>query len=208
MSTPANAPSRRDLEYGRTALSKKWDDLNISPGQVFVFLLSLFVTILAVYIKIEVHEMVNPNVITTEGTFRVFEFSEKISRTEMQLVEFPIFKHKANIVLQKNNLFHLAEHARKYLNDTESVCIHAKYFEAPHDIIITHDLILVDPIYTPMSAKKKFTKVSDPFGKEKEISYPEICEIQYLDGDSLEMKTQQFKGLDALCFFFYVHNKD
>lgn len=197
---------RRDVEYGRTPLLEKWERLNISPSQVKRFLSAIFVTSVAVYIYSFTTRGDDLTVLSLEErTYSPFKYSSKLSTTRLMSAPFPQLNSHINRRLQKSNLFDFAKHAREYLNETNSVCIHAKYFEVPYEIIISQAHIVVNPTFVSMSTNVLHEKVSDPLGSESWISYPEICTLRYLDGESLQMINREFRKFDSLCFHFYLH---
>jgi hypothetical protein len=196
----------RDVEYGRTPLLEKWERLNISPSQVKRFLFAIFVASLSVYIASFTSRIDESTVISLEErTYSPFKYSTKISSARLTSATFPQLHSHINRRLQISNLFEFAKHAREYLNETKSVCIHAKYFEVPYEMIITQAHIIVNPTFVSMSTNVLHEKVSDPLGHESWISYPETCTLRYLDGETLETINRDFRKLDSLCFHFYLH---
>jgi len=208
-----------DIEYGRTSLLEKYtyivNRFNISRKRVvyslFIFTLSFVVlTISHTYQNVtseEIHNGGDAVFSIHERTYKPFTFAETVSKTAVANVDvYPIFSSFINEQMQLRNIASLTSHVRNWLEQTNNLCIHAKYFGVPYDIIILKNLTVINPSIVSIQGTSSIsTRIREHTGKEHWISYPENMLVNYIHGENFKRIEERTSKSISVCIFAYKH---
>jgi len=202
-----------DLEYGRTALLDRWRALKIDKTRVGRTLVCFLLAVVGMTIQVVVQNAKEDVVTGAETVFpiherqyKAFSFSSGISETPLSVEPFPILNSFVNRELQLRNLVTFSQHVRSWLNSTNTLCIHAKYFNVPYDIILYHNMTLINSDIGSVldHTKRSSVHVRDVYGKERWVTYPTSLQVRYTTSE-LTNEDITLYNRQALCLYYYKH---
>lgn len=212
-----------DIEYGRTALLDRWRALKIDRSRVRRTMFAFVVVVIAIIVRVAIRN-VRDDVATNADTvfpiherqYKAFSFtnsviSDKNVLNAMVVDTFPIYRSFVNRELQLRNLATFTSHVRLWLNTTGTVCVHAKYFNVPYQIIVFQNMTAVNAEIPTMEldkSKRSYAHVRSIHGVEHWVTYPNVLPIKYEEHQQLSTVQTFLYGHQALCMYFYNHILD
>ena len=205
---------RIDLEYGSVYLSKNInkaiDFYNTNKKTIFLVLLSFFVISISILIKFSfnnIDRLPNVSYITLdEEPFKPFDVIDTliVKADKISTKQFPIKTSIINIKLQSMNLISVQNKIRRFLQQTNNVCVHARHFSSEYDILVFNNLTIINAEIVGMSEVKKNVKEMNLVGETNYAKRSVMLTINYID-TSLEKKVKyELYGHQAMCFQYYM----
>jgi predicted Holliday junction resolvase-like endonuclease len=204
-----------DVEQGSIRLSDKvrWlvklYDKNKHRLQRIIF--AFVVVTLALIIKFAFHNIddvvASASVITMdEDVYKPFKISEEIivDVGDKTSIYFPIKTSDINWKMQALNIAQATSHILRYIEGVDYVCIHARHFGIPFDIIVFRNLTMVNTVVMGESDENIMRQEVTLAGVKTRNRRPNWIKIKYRD-ESLVEKTTTLWGEQAACFAHYEY---
>lgn len=184
--------SFNDIEYGPIHLSAKMKKIveyyKKNKKKIKYFGVGFLILTLALIIKLGYNNV--DTVIETataitldEPAYKPFKWSDTIN-TEIKsksMKKFPLKESHVNWKMQSLNIIQFREHVIEYLKKGGYVCIHARHFDVPYDIVIFKNLTMVNPIVEHESETYHYVKEESLDGTTTRQKRPDTLDMVYHD---------------------------
>lgn len=202
-----------DLEYGPITLSNSMQKLadyyRNNKKKIKYFSVGFFVLTIALIIKLGYNNV--ESVIETasaitldEAAYKPFTWSETmISTVDSKSVKKVVIKEShVNWKSQSLNILKFRDHVMEYLKSGDYICIHARHFDVPFDIIIFQNNTMINPNVDKESDTYQYVKEQSLDGTITRHKRPDTLDIVYTDS-SLNRQYITLYGDQAACFCHY-----
>lgn len=203
----------RDLEFGPLGLTDGMKRLikfyNSNRHRMFSFLVAFSILSFAVIVKLGYRNV--DSVIETatsitldEESYRPFKWSmEVIPEVEDRSTRvFELKESHVNWKMQALNLAQFKVFVMEYIESVGYVCIHARHFDVPYDIIIFNNMTLVNPHVESEGTRLEYVKEISLSGGVSRHKRPTQITVTYID-EALNRQHRTLYGDQAFCFAHY-----
>lgn len=201
-----------DLEFGGDTWRKKYNKLIKAYGKYKPFSKQIAITACIVTLALVVKwGLSNINRVVESGTGVAFEESIYTPLTLGELLvtpitdpvaHYPIKDSMVNRRMQQLNLHAISEDVRAFIRDTENICIPIKQFGVPFDIVVFHNVTMVNPTVVQEGNVRRNVAQLDINGVQTWASRATEVTIKHHDADLNYVYTNLYDN-DAFCFAFY-----
>lgn len=202
-----------DLEYGKVTLSKQMQKFAYyyrkNEKRIKYFGIGFIVLTLALIVKLGINNVDSVVEAATaitldEAAFQPFKWSQTININvdSKSVKKFPIKGSHINIKLQSLNILKFKEHVMDYLKKGNYICIHARHFDVPYDIIVFQNITLVNPVIEQESDTYYYIKELSLDGTTTRQKRPTSLDIVYYD-EGLNRQYITLFNNQAACFAHY-----
>lgn len=205
--------NKDDPEYGSVRMNKRlkkvYDYVSVNKSKIKTFFFTFIVVTVSLLVRYSfdnVEKITENRIITLdEEPYEIFELkhinTEVIDRDSV--VQFPIKTSIINRKLQIMNLESVENQIRGYLNESENICIHARYFGCKYDILVFQNVTMINPEVLSVSNIKRNVQEKDVEGNVKFSKRSTQLNINYVDKNMEYKYRQNLYGNQAICFQFY-----
>ena len=202
-----------DIEQGSITLSDKVRWLvklyNKNRHRLKHIIIAFVVVTLALIVKFAFYNIddviASASAITMdEESYKPFKVTEDIivDVGDKASIHFPIKTSDINWKMQVLNLAQVTSHVLKYIEAVDYVCIHARHFGVPYDIIVFRNVTMINPIVLAESDEKITRQEATLAGVKSRKKRPIWIKIKHRDGSLVE-KTTTLWNNQAGCFAHY-----
>lgn len=200
-----------DIEYGPLALKPWMQKVIANKDKLYKLAIVWAITTALIAIKwgyanIDTMAMQSTVITLDEPTYVPFTFTstpqDHVDSTFTQ--QFHIKESILNKKTQIQNIMNFQQTVQLYLYNTNNLCIHARHFNVPYDIIIYNNMTLIDPVVIDESPQQTYFTESSLNGtvtKKKRAVWSKVTFIN----ERLQKSETTLHGALSACFCHYEY---
>lgn len=203
-----------DIEAGMPSIRQQYKKLinYVNNNRRFfrLYAICFVLTLVAIITKVTYMNMdqvmeTASTITLDESSYIPFEVSEEIilKVPHKSSEELEIKTSLANMKLQITNIYALEHKIKKFLQKASHVCLHARHFGVPYDIIVFENVTMVNPEIVSVSTSYKNVEEQDLAGDVKWAKRPLTVTVSYLDGKLISHDSVTLYKHQASCFSHY-----
>lgn len=139
-----------------------------------------------------------------EESYKPFTMSKEIIKKveTKESIPFVIKTSSINWKMQSLNLIQVRDRIMEYLKELNYICLHARHFNVPYDIIVFENITMVDPMVEWESeVKSTITEVALD-GTTRHVKRSNQLRVSFID-EYLKHQTLTLDKFQSACFSHY-----
>jgi hypothetical protein len=203
---------RRDLEFGPVFISAPLKRVLTFYKTKWRFVRAIGFAFIALSLSLLVRyafdnaDKISDTVITfEESPYKIFVISDNVITNPLTVQEnYPIKSTVVNRRLQTFNLQTVEHKIREYLVETNNLCIHARHFASPYDILVFKNVTMINAELEALSSVFKNVNEMSISGEARYARRSLSVTVGYFDINLQRQTRVVLHGNMALCFQHYI----